>query len=366
MEELCAKEACTGCHACANVCPQACVAMEADAEGFWYPKVDAACCTDCGLCRNHCPVLQADAAQARTPEAYACIYPDEAVRAESSSGGFFTLLAGHVLERGGAVFGAAFDDAFGVAHRWAETLEAARAFRGSKYVQSRIGGAYRQAERFLQAGRQVLFTGTPCQIGGLNAYLAKPYDNLLAADIVCHGVPSPLVWKRYLAEIAQGKAIRRVNFRDKRAGWRRFSLVVEFTDGSSYSNAFRDDLYVQGFLRDLYLRPSCYGCRYKTAARRSDFTIADFWGVNKTLPQIDDNRGTSLVLVQSEKGRAVFAALQSSLQLARADLTAALRYNRSATASAEPQPHRQAFFAALPEAQSVAALIERYMTAAEN
>lgn len=357
MKEICAREDCTGCHACANACPQQCVVMRANAEGFWYPEIEAARCTDCGLCRRRCPALQAEAARPQLPEAYACVYPDEAVRAESSSGGFFTLLAKHVLARGGVVFGAAFDEAFGVAHRGAETLEAARAFRGSKYVQSAIGSAYREAERFLRAGRLVLFTGTPCQIGGLGAYLARPYDNLLAVDIICHGVPSPLVWKRYLAELALGREVRRVNFRDKQAGWRRFSLVVEFAGGESYRNTFRDDPYVQGFLRDLYLRPSCYRCRYKAAARGSDLTIADFWGVNKRLSQIDDNRGTSLVLVQSEKGRAAFDALRPSLSAARADLAAALRYNRSATASASPHAKREPFFAALPEAQSLVALI---------
>ena len=366
MQEICKKDMCTGCQACANACPQQCIAMRADAEGFWYPQVDAARCTDCGLCRRRCPALQARAAHETLPKAYACVYPDEAVRAESSSGGFFTLLTRQVLKSGGAVCGAAFDASFGVRHCWAETLQQARAFRGSKYVQSEIGGAYREAERLLKAGRTVLFTGTPCQIGGLRSFLAKAYDNLLAVDIICHGVPSPLVWQRYLAELARERAVRRVNFRDKQAGWRRFSLAVEFADGSLYRSSFREDVYLQGFLQDLYLRPACYQCRYKTAARDSDLTIADFWGVNKTLPQIDDNQGTSLVLVQSEKGREVFASLQPFLQTARADLTAALRYNVSATASATPHQERRRFFAGLEEAKLLSTHISECLAASKK
>lgn len=194
---------CCGCEACAQRCPKQCIAMHADAEGFLYPRINTAACIDCGLCEQVCPVLRP--AAPRTPTAvYAAKNPDERIRMESSSGGVFTLLAERTIRAGGVVFGARFDEAWEVVHDSTETIEGLAAFRGSKYVQSRIGTSFARAEEFLKQGRQVLFTGTPCQIAGLNRFLRRSYDNLLTVDVVCHGVPSPLVWRRYLDEIGGG------------------------------------------------------------------------------------------------------------------------------------------------------------------
>lgn len=194
------KTKCSGCHACAQVCPKQCIAMEVDTEGFWYPVVDTALCVECGLCETSCPI-QHPLANNKTENditAYAAVNKNDEIRLQSSSGGIFTLIASEVIHQGGVVFGAAFDKTFAVGHQYTETIDGLAVFRGSKYVQSRIGDTYKQAEAFLKDGRTVLFTGTPCQIGGLLVYLKQDYDNLITQDIICHGVPSPMVWQSYI------------------------------------------------------------------------------------------------------------------------------------------------------------------------
>ena len=201
MIEITDKSQCCGCTACASVCPKMCIAMKEDEEGFLYPEADASLCIGCGLCEKVCPVLhQGDA---RKPLAvYAAKNRDENVRMASSSGGIFSLLAERVIDDGGVVFGARFDDNWEVIHDFAETKEKLVAFRGSKYVQSCMESCFVQAKRFLDGGRKVLFTGTSCQIAGLKNYLRKDYENLLAVDVVCHGVPSPEAWRKYVKEIS--------------------------------------------------------------------------------------------------------------------------------------------------------------------
>jgi len=194
------KELCTGCNACYSICPAHCISIQEDPEGFLYPVIEKEKCTSCKKCENICPA--AVKGNKRKPlSVYAARNPDEQIRRQSSSGGIFTLIAEYIIQKGGVVFGARFNDNWEVVHDYTETVEGLAVFRGSKYVQSRIGDTYIKTKNFLLAGRKVLFSGTPCQIAGLKAYLQKDYDNLLTVDLVCHGVPSPLVWKRYLDEV---------------------------------------------------------------------------------------------------------------------------------------------------------------------
>lgn len=193
------RQDCCGCAACAQRCPKQCISMKEDAEGFLYPTVDTEVCIDCGLCEKVCPEL--NSGRERQPQkVYAAINKDEKIRLGSSSGGVFTALAEQTIDEGGVVFGARFDENWEVVHAYTETKEGLTAFRGSKYVQSRIGNAYKDAERFLRNGRKVLFTGTPCLVMGLKLYLGRDYDNLLTVDFLCHGVPSPKAWRLYLKE----------------------------------------------------------------------------------------------------------------------------------------------------------------------
>lgn len=326
------KSKCCGCSACVQRCPKNCISLQEDSEGFLYPHVDEGICVDCGLCEKVCPVL--NQSQPRQPlEVYAAKNPNEEIRMKSSSGGIFTLLAEKTIQEGGVVFGAKFDENWEVVHGYTETVDGLEAFRGSKYVQSCIGESYREAERFLREGRKVLFSGTPCQVAGLRLYLRKEYSNLLLVDFVCHGVPSPMIWRDYLKETIRplgvvGKnmvsssslkdmpVITGIPFRDKRNGWKKYGFAVHgksaskadqnlvspsVEDDTLFYESHRENLYMEGFLKNLYLRPSCYACPAKAGKSGSDYTLADLWGAKQIVGEWDDDKGLSACLVFDDK-----------------------------------------------------------------
>lgn len=348
MIKIIDKHKCSGCHACYNVCPQGCIQMLPDEEGFSYPIVDLQKCTDCSLCERICPIIHNHTVD-NHPQAFACYNLDETIRLESSSGGLFTLLAEYTIANGGVVFGAAFDANFNVVHGYAQTLDKLGNFRGSKYVQSIIGDSYKQVEVFLNQGKQVLFSGTPCQIGGLRAYLQHEYNNLYCVDIVCHGVPSPLVWRKYVSyqECKASSSVRRIVFRRKDNGWRRYSVSFWFDNDTEYFQHHGKDLYMKAFLRDVCLRPSCYSCNFKSLHRESDITLADFWGIHHLLPEMHDDKGTSLVFINTPKGKSLFDAIKDRIVYQEVDINKAVTYNPSAIKSVEINPKRDCFFAVL-------------------
>ena len=356
------KKDCCGCHACANRCPKQCITMVRDPEGFLYPQVDESQCIQCGLCEKVCPVINAVVPDASaSPAAFAAMNEENQVRLESSSGGVFSALAKTVLAENGVVFGAAWTEDFKEVHHVAVTDVAdLGALRGSKYVQSTVGTCYAQAKEALDQGRQVLFSGTPCQVEGLHTFLGKPYENLLTVDIVCHGVPSPSVWRRYLEECekANGAPARDVQFRNKDTGWSSSAVKVVFANGKVQSRVLSEDYFVNAFLRNACLRPSCHDCRFKKLNRVSDVTLADFWGVEAICPEMDDDKGTSLVLVHSEKGQKLLEQLP--LKLCSVDLQAALKENHCAVKSSPVHPNRDAFMKAL-ETQSFAQAVRDHV-----
>ena len=244
------------------------------------------------------------------------------------------------------VFGAAFDNEFQLVHTEIEKLEDLEVLRGSKYVQSEIGNAYMMAKEYLDVGRKVLFTGTPCQIAGLYAFLNRDYDGLYTQDIICHGVPSPLVWRKYVKhrEDKASSQLEQMSFRYKKHGWRMYSVRFKFSNNSEYEKVLSDDPYMRGFLSNLTLRPSCYSCAFKTKSRVSDFTLADFWGVDKVLPTIDDDKGTSLVLLHSEKAQRLFEEIGEGISRWEASIDEAIRYNSAMVKSVAPHAGREGFF----------------------
>lgn len=346
------KNKCCGCWACVQCCPKKCISMKEDEEGFLYPVVNEDICIDCGLCEKVCPVIHQE--EIREPlDVYAAINPDEAIRLKSSSGGVFTSLAEYVIQRGGVVFGACFNSKWEVVHDYTETIEGLEKFRGSKYVQSRIGDCYKQAEDFLKEGRFILFSGTPCQISGLHKFLRKDYDKLLTMDFICHGVPSPGVFRTYLRdeiiEIAHKgdkknsvlhpcipliserdgleenpNLIKSISFRDKRNGWKKYGFTLELSKASaagekntvllSYKRVDKHP-FLEGFLKDLYLRPSCYACPSKGLSSGSDITLGDYWGIESTLPELDDDKGISVITVNTSKGKEVLEYLPIELHM---------------------------------------------------
>jgi len=339
------KKDCTGCYACENICPKNCISMVSDVEGFWYPKVDYENCIKCGKCVNVCPIINHGTVK-NYPDAYACINKNEDIRLKSSSGGIFTLTAGKIIEDRGVVFGAGFNEKFEVVHSFVETKEELEKFCGSKYVQSKIGETYKHAKDILESGRKVLFSGTPCQIAGLKAFLRKSYENLFCVDIICHGVPSPKVWQKYVSyqEKNNGSIVQRIAFRQKNEGWKRYSVSLLFQNDTEYCQTLDKDLYMRAFLKDVCLRPSCYSCKFKTLHRESDITLADFWGIQNILPEMDDDKGTSLVFINSDNGKYMFDQIRDKILYKEVDIHQAITYNPAAIKSAKYNQKRESFF----------------------
>ena len=336
---------CTGCGACVSVCPRGAVRMERDAEGFLYPAVDPALCVGCDLCEKRCP---AGTAFPGEPSAFRGYNTKEEVRARSSSGGVFSALAERTLKKGGAVFGAVFSEGFAVEHVGAVSRDGVLPMLGSKYVQSSAADALRDAARLLGRDTPVLFSGTPCQIAGLYALLgeARP-ERLLTVDFVCHGVPSPGVFASYLdwLEREHGAAVEAYSFRDKRRGWKDFSAAARFGDGREYAAAQTEDPFLLGFLRNLYLRPSCHACTaLRHGGHAADVTLADLWGARELWPEEDDDRGLSLVFANTDKGRGALRECPELTLREIGDVRRLARANPSIFAPAPAHAERARFF----------------------
>ncbi len=355
------KKCCTGCEACANVCPVQAITMLPDNEGFLYPHVDETVCIGCGLCVKRCPVL-ADRQVGNPMGAYAVQCKDEAVRRESSSGGAFTAIAQEIIGQGGIVFGAAYDSNFNVGHVAVATSGELGRFRGSKYVQSRIGNSYAEAKKALTAGVKVCFSGTPCQIEGLRHYLGRSYENLLTVDIVCHGVPSPKLFRKYL-DYQQDKngPLREVLFRDKCYGYAGSTMSLRFSGGRTISNGRELQFFKDTFFRNLSTRPSCYACPFKTVGRVSDFTLFDCWHVGVWSKKMDDDKGTTFVLIHSKKATELFERLKPALRHCFVDPPKAISKDGDmAVASVPCNPARTSFFADVDQ-MDIPALMRKYV-----
>lgn len=346
MIQITKKQNCTGCYACANKCPQNCITMKSDTEGFWYPDVDVPRCIDCDLCEKVCPIITPLKREEYPVQVYAAYNTNEKIRLTSSSGGIFTLIAETIINRGGVVFGAGFNANFEVIHIAVETIDDLEKIRGSKYVQSKIGNTYKKVEAYLKMERSVLFTGTPCQIAGLKAYLNKEYEKLFCQDIICHGVPSPLIWKKYIAYRKKTitEPLRRISFRRKDEGWKRYSVTFSSEKVTEYRKNLSQDSFMKGFLSNLYLRPSCHACHFKTIKRQSDLTLADFWGIENILPEMDDDKGTSLILIQSAKGQTLFEEIKKYMIYQEVDLNSVKTYNTAAIESCKRPEKRDQFY----------------------
>lgn len=345
---------CSGCYACANICTENCLSMIQDDEGFWYPNVDENKCIKCKLCIKVCPIINKNNEVydivSFSKKVYAAKNVDDIVRLSSSSGGVFTLLAEKVIESNGIVIGAVFNEKFEVDHQIIESKKDIDKIRGSKYVQSRIGDTLKKVKYELDKKRLVLFTGTPCQISGLKSYLIKDYDNLITQDIICHGVPSPEVWSKYLRYICKGKyKIDSINFRSKKENWRSFSLLFRFDNGKSTAKNIEEDYYLIAFQNNIDLRPSCYDCRFKGEDRVSDFTLADFWGIEDTNIKLDDNKGTSVTIVNSIKGEKLFDEIKKDLIFEETDINTATKNNKNYYVSAGKNILREKFLSEITE-----------------
>lgn len=353
---------CCGCEACANICPKSCITMQPDEQGFMHPIIDEAVCINCDLCRKACPIL-GEKSVGVAPKVIACKNRNDNIRSNSSSGGIFTALAEHIINDGGVVYGAAFNMQMEVGHQRIESIEELSALRGSKYTQSRIGDCLTRAKKDLSNGRKVLFTGTPCQIGGLRSYLGKNYEGLYCIEVVCHGIPSPAIFRHYLnsLETKAGSKISEFNFRDKTESWQQYSIRVKFENGALIHQRGAENPFQRGFIADLYTRPSCTACQFKKFASGADITLGDFWGSGIFGKEYNDDRGISLVCVNSDKGEKLFNYIKSALYDIRpSTLLDATQFNPCIVRSTTMHPKSEKFWRAY-KSEDFDALVTRLL-----
>lgn len=322
---------CSGCRACEKVCPKGCISMREDKEGFLNPFIDNTVCVSCGLCRSSCPQNKVFV-QEYEKLVYAAKAKSKDVLMNSSSGGAFYVFAKHTIEKGGVVFGAAYRDDFSVEHVKAESLEELKALQGSKYVQSDTANTYVACENCLRSGQFVLYTGTPCQIAGLNSYLKKSYDNLLTIEIICHGVPSGKLFKKYIQWLSDkhGSKVIGYDFRTKKGkGWGTGYNYSAKTETDEKKGPGIADPYYSRFLKGSIYRKCCYECRYANENRMGDVTIGDFWGIEKYHPHFYDSKGVSVIIVNTEIGEKHFNNIKDDIEYIVSDFNTAAKKNKS-------------------------------------
>ena len=278
------------------------------------------------------------------PDAYAVYNKDEKIRLQSSSGGVFYNIAKYVITNDGIIAGARFDANWAVEHGLGEKIEDIKQFMGSKYVQSSMKDTYKEIKRELDCDRLVLFTGTPCQVNGLLCYLRIDYTNLITMDFICHGVPSKMVWREYLNTVRNSKKITNINFRSKKMGWKNYNFKIDYGPHAYYEQQHYKNIYMRGFLQNLYLRPSCYECRFKGYHHRADITIGDFWGIEKILPKLYDDKGTSIILVHSELGKKVWSEISHDFISETVSIEVLKETNLAALKSVELNEKRKLFY----------------------
>lgn len=362
---------CTGCGTCELICPIKCIKMQSNTEGFFYPIVNELSCIQCKKCERVCPVLNKMCVVEKT-YAYAAKHRMLTTRMQSSSGGVFASLAKFVIAQNGYVCAAIYNMDFEVAHVVSGENSQIEKMQGAKYVQSKSWHCFTKLKEYLQSEKWVLFVGTPCQVAGFKAYLGREYEKLITVDMICHGVPSEKVWKAYLnqrkkIDVKKGE-LQKINLRSKKSGWSRYRYSVEFlySDGYVYNKVQNEDLYMKGFVENLFLRKSCAACEFKGIERISDITLGDYWGVWNQYPEFDDNRGVSLVLVHSEKGRTIWNNIKCELEYRDVPLEEAISENPSAVKSSVEHYRREEFFEKLEYTKNVQELIAHCLDPLEN
>ena len=330
-----------------SVCPRHCIAMQEDREGFLYPVTNTDACINCNACNKVCPVIKQMGKElssySSATKTYASAVIDEDVLLNSSSGGLFTAIATTVINDGGVVYGAAWVNGE-IHHIAVESVDELAKLRRSKYAQSSLDGSFIEVRDYLSSGRRVLFSGTPCQIAGLRSFLRTDYDNLLNVEVACHGAPSPKVLRKYMQVLREqyGDDVQ-LNFRSKPKGWQEYNVTAFTGDKHYFYESQKENLFMKGFIRELYSRPICHDCPFKVGVSGADITLADFWGVENVLPDFPFYDGASLVLTHTKKAERVFNGLQGVITK-EVELEKAIPQNGALLHSEEPHPERTYFF----------------------
>ncbi len=332
---------CSGCGACMWVCSTKCIKMVPDDEGFLYPHINEENCVSCGKCIKVCKYAKGEKKAVR--KILMGWSNDIQVRYNSSSGGIFYEISKHILANGGVVYGADYSDEFKAIHIRVDSIENLSRLMGSKYMQSDLRNIFELIKSDIEQGRTVLFSGTPCQSNIIRSLFSS--NLLICISVICHGVPSADVWNRYLRHIQKenaGKPIRRVSFRNKKNGWNDFSLRIDF-DHDYYINHYSTDIYMKGFLDNLFLRPSCYECIYKRNDN-ADITLGDFWGVEKYYANIDATNGVSGIIIRTEIGEKIIDDIHMSISAFETDYNYIFTNNNSIEESVPNNNNRASFF----------------------
>ena len=354
MIEIINKQLCTGCCACMNVCPEQCITMESDHEGFLYPKIDTTKCSNCGLCEKVCPVPDGrliPVERIASPQVFAAWNKDNEVRLDSTSGGIFSALAVEMFDAGGFVAGAVYQKDHSVAHIVTDDRSSLEEIRSSKYLQSYTGRLFSDIKQILENDGRVLVCAAPCQIAGLYSVLGRDYEKLITCDFICIGVNSPKAFRKYMdmLERRYGSPAVKIKFKNKTFGWHRFATRVDFANGRTYIKDRYHDPYMRSLLNARFVRPSCYDCRFKGMHRRADITLADFWGIEKFYPELDNDCGTSAVILNSQKGRDFFHRTSERIVSQECSLWEVAAGNRAMSQSIERGHKREQFFAEIDD-----------------
>lgn len=343
---------CCGCNACGDICAHKAITFKVDIEGFWYPEVNKELCTNCGLCEKVCPIINIkDLKKNDYPKpshTIAAINKNMRVRWDSTSGGAYTALAEAMLEQGGYISGAIYNDGFTGVHNYVtNNPEDLEKLRSSKYLQSNAEGIFKQIKQLLTNGEKVLACGTPCQMAALRGFLRKDYENLIIVDFICRGVNSPKVYRAYLDSLEKkyNSRVVYVKAKNKELGWRNLTRKVTFENGQSYYGVHMEDDFRRGYHTNVFCRPSCYDCQFKGFPRIADITIADYWGIEKVDKNLDNNIGTSMILLNSIKGEAYFEKIKDKIEYKETPFESVLGGNIALRKSIEPSKiDRKAFF----------------------
>ena len=351
---------CCGCGACCNICPQKAIRMVCDTYGFYKPFIDNEKCLNCGLCEKICPLENYKSDNIKQPKVFAFQNYDKETLYKCASGGAFAFFAKIIIEQGGVVYGVIYDENMIVCHSRTDNLTDLDKMYSSKYVQSDTRDTFRQAREDLNNNRLVLYSGTPCQIAGLKSYLQKDYENLITVDLVCHGVPSPLIFEKYKQEFMKKRQknewLLNIDFRSKIIGW---SPALVTTTTITTTHAKRDD-FMKAFLSNLSINDSCLQCQFNRLPRMADLSLADFWGVDEYDKTLNDNKGLSLILINSEKGISLFNKIDNNCLLREIPLDYAIKCNKNICGSSVPHKNRTNFLEDISKGKTLKSCVKKY------
>lgn len=339
---------CSGCGACSNICPQCAIEMKEDEKGFLKPNVDGEQCTDCHACKNICPLNYNEVKNFNTPLILSAINNNEQIRLKSSSGGLFYLFSKNILSENGVVFGCVWDENMQTKHIATQSLTELEKMFCSKYVQSHTKNTFKEVREFLLAGKKVLYSGTPCQIAGLKSFLRKEYDNLYLIDLICHGVPSRKTFEMFKGEICKEKNITEkiinINMRSKITDWGKPFTTVVSTENNEYVIPFEQNSFLESFLHNFNIGDSCINCKFNSLPRYGDITVGDFCGVDEFDKELNDKKGTSILLINSEKGKNLFEDIKNDCLIREIPFDSAIKFNQNVVKSSKPNLFRDKFF----------------------